>query len=147
MGIKEQIKNDLKEAMRAKDVQKRDTLRNLSAAIKQAEIDGKKELSEAEIEAILAKYAKQREEAIKQFSDAGREDLVEKEKAELEIVYNYLPKPLSDEELQEAVKKVVEEVGATSMRDMGKIMGKIKALYGSRADGAKVNKIVKEILG
>ncbi len=147
MGIKEQIKSDLKEAMRAKDVQKRDTLRNLSAAIKQAEIDGKKELSEAEIEAILAKYAKQREEAIKQFSDAGREDLVEKEKKELEIVYNYLPKPLSDEELQEAVKKVVEEVGATSMRDMGKIMGKIKALYGSRADGAKVNKIVKEMLG
>ncbi len=147
MGIKEQIKNDLKEAMRAKDVQKRDTLRNLSAAIKQAEIDGKKELSDTEIEAILAKYAKQREDAIKQFSEAGREDLVEKEKAELEIVYNYLPKPLSDEELQEAVKKVVEEVGASSMRDMGKIMGKIKALYGSRADGAKVNKIVKEMLG
>ena len=146
MSLKDKIKSDLKDAMRAKDVAKRDTLRNLSAAIKQIEVDERRELSDSDIEAILAKYAKQREDAIAQFKEANREDLVAKEEAELEIVYNYLPKPLSDDELKEVVKKVIEEVGATSMKDMGKIMGKIKALYGTRADGSKVNKIVKETL-
>ena len=146
MSIKDRIKADLKDAMRAKDTQKRDTLRNLNAAIKQAEIDGKKELSESEIEAILAKYAKQREDAIKQFKEANRDDLVAKEEAELEIVKSYLPKPLSDEELQKIVKEIIDEVKAESMRDMGKIMGVIKSKFGSRADGSKVNKIVKELL-
>ncbi len=146
MGIKEQIKADIKEAMKAKDTARRDTLRNLNAAIKQVEIDTRKELSDSEVEAVLAKYAKQREDAIKQFKEAGRDDLVAKEEAELAIVKSYLPEPLEGEELQKAVKEVIEEVGATSMRDMGKIMGAIKAKYGSRADGSKVNKIVKELL-
>ena len=146
MGIKEQIKADIKEAMRAKDTARRDTLRNLNAAIKQVEIDTRKELSDSDVEAILAKYAKQREDALKQFKEAGREDLVAKEEAELAIVKSYLPEPLEGEELQNAVKEIMQEVGATSMKDMGKIMGAIKAKYGSRADGGKVNKIVKELL-
>ena len=146
MSLKTRIKNDIKDAMRAKNVTKRDTLRNLSAAIKQIEVDERKELSDSEVEAVLAKYAKQREDAKAQFKDAGRDDLVAKEEAELEIVYEYLPKPLSDEELKEAVEKIVAKVGATSMKDMGKIMGAVKKEYGSRADGSKVNKIVKEIL-
>ena len=146
MSLKTRIKNDIKDAMRAKNVTKRDTLRNLSAAIKQIEVDERKELTDSEVEAILAKYAKQREDAKAQFKDAGRDDLVAKEEAELEIVYEYLPKPLSDEELKEAVEKIVAKVGATSMKDMGKIMGAVKKEYGSRADGSKVNKIVKEIL-
>ncbi len=146
MSLKEKIKADIKDAMRAKDTFKRDVLRNLSAAIKQIEVDERKELSDSDVEAILAKYAKQREDALKQFKEAGREDLVEKEEKELEIVRSYLPKPLSDEELKEAVENIIQEVGATSMKDMGKIMGKIKATFGSRADGSKVNKIVKEIL-
>jgi len=146
MGIKEQIKADIKEAMRAKDTARRDTLRNLNAAIKQVEIDTRKELSDSDVEAILAKYAKQREDALKQFKEAGREDLVAKEEAELAIVKSYLPEPLEGEELENAVKEVIQEVGATSMRDMGKIMGAIKSKYGSRVDGGKVNKIVKELL-
>jgi len=144
MSLKEQIKADIKDAMRNKDTFKRDVLRNLSAAIKQVEVDQRKELSDSDVEAILTKYAKQREDAIAQFKAAGRDDLVQKEEKELEIVKSYLPEPLSDDELEEAVKNIIAEVGATSMKDMGKIMGKIKALYGSRADGSKVNKIVKE---
>jgi uncharacterized protein YqeY len=146
MSLKDKIKADIKEAMRAKDSFRRDVLRNLSAAIKQIEVDERKELSDSEVEAILTKYAKQREDALKQFKEAGRDDLVQKEELELKIVKEYLPEPLSDSELKEAVKKVIEEVGATSMRDMGKIMGKMKQLYGARADGSKVNAIVKEIL-
>jgi len=146
MSLKARIKNDIKEAMRAKNVTKRDTLRNLSAAIKQIEVDERRELSDSDIEAILAKYAKQREDAITQFKDANRDDLVAKEEAELEIVYEYLPKPLSDDELKNAVVEIVAKVGATSMKDMGKIMGAVKKEYGTRADGSKVNKIVKEIL-
>ena len=146
MSLKDKIKADIKEAMRAKDTARRDTLRNLSAAIKQVEVDERKELSDSEIEAILTKYAKQREDALAQFKAAGREDLVAKEEAELKIVKSYLPEPLSDEELKALVEDVIKEVGATSMKDMGKIMGAIKSKVGSRADGSKVNKIVKDIL-
>jgi uncharacterized protein YqeY len=146
MSLKDRIKSDLKDAMRAKDAFKRDVLRNFTTAIKQKEIDERKELSDKEVEAILSKYAKQREDAIAQFKMAGRDDLVEKEQAELEIVYCYLPKPLTEEELRAVVENVINKVGATSMRDMGKIMGFIKKEYGSQADGSKVNKIVKEIL-
>jgi len=146
MSLKEQIKADIKEAMRAKDTARRDTLRNLSAAIKQIEVDERKELTDSDVEAILTKYAKQREDALAQFKEAGRDDLVVKEEAELAIVRSYLPEPLSDDELKEAVESLVKELGATSMKDMGKIMGAMKQKYGSRADGAKVNRIVKEIL-
>jgi len=145
MSLKEKIKADIKEAMRAKDTAKRDTLRNLSAAIKQIEVDERKELTDSDVEAILTKYAKQREDALAQFKEAGREDLVAKEEAELAIVRAYLPEPLSDEELETMVKEIVEELNATSMKDMGKIMGAVKKKAGSRADGGKVNKIVKSI--
>ncbi len=146
MSLKEQIKADIKEAMRAKDVTKRDTLRNLSAAIKQVEVDERRELNDSDVEAILTKYLKQREDALKQFKDAGREDLVSKEEAEIAVVKAYLPEPLSDEELKSLVEEVVKEIGATSMKDMGKVMGAIKSRVGSRADGSKVNKIFKEII-
>ena len=146
MSLKEQIKADIKDAMRAKDTAKRDTLRNLSAAIKQIEVDERKDLTDSEVEAILTKYAKQREDALTQFKEAGRDDLVEKEQAELEIVRAYLPEPLTDEELSAMVKEIIAQVGATSMKDMGKIMGAVKSKAGSRADGGKVNKLVKEIL-
>lgn len=146
MSLKEQIKADIKAAMRAKDTAKRDTLRNISAAIKQIEVDERKELNDSDVEAILTKYAKQREDALAQFKEAGRDDLIAKEEAELALVRSYLPEPLSDEELQSAVEALVAKLGATSMKDMGKIMGAVKKEYGSRADGGKVNKIVKEIL-
>ena len=147
MSLKDRIKNDIKEAMRAKDTAKRDTLRNLQAAIKQVEIDERRELSDSDVEAILMKYAKQREDAKAQFASASRDDLVAKEEAELIIVKSYLPTPLGDEELKEILQNIITQVGAISIKDMGKVMGKAKAEIGSRADGGRINKIVKEILG
>ena len=145
MSLKEQIKADIKEAMRAKDTAKRDTLRNLSAAIKQIEVDERKELNDCDVEAILTKYVKQRKDALTQFIEAGRDDLVAKERAELQVVKSYLPEPLSDKELEVKVKEIISEIGATSMKDMGKIMSAIKKKVGSRADGSKINRLVKEI--
>ena len=147
MSLKEQIKNDIKEAMRAKDTAKRNTLRNLNAAIKQIEVDERRELSDADVEAILMKYAKQREDAKAQFADAGRDDLVAKEEAELAIVKSYLPEPLSEAELETIIKEIIAQTGAQSMKDMGKVMGAAKVKVGSRADGGTISKMVKGLLG
>jgi uncharacterized protein YqeY len=147
MSLKEQIKNDIKDAMRAKETAKRDTLRNLQAAIKQIEVDERRELDDTDVEAILMKYAKQREDAKAQFADAGRDDLVAKEEAELAIVKSYLPEPLSNEELEDLLTKIIRETGAESMKDMGRVMGAAKSAVGSRADGGRINQIVKKLLG
>jgi len=147
MTLKEKIKNDIKEAMRAKDTAKRDTLRNLSAAIKQIEVDERRELSDADVEQVLMKYAKQREDAKAQFKEAGREDLVAKEDAELAIVKSYLPEPMGMEELENTIKAIIEEVEAKTMKEMGKVMALAKEKIGSRADGSKISQIVKKILG
>ncbi len=147
MSLKERIKNDIKEAMRAKDTAKRDTLRNLQQAIKQIEVDERKELSDAEVEAVLMKYLKQREDAKAQFAEAGRDDLVAKEEAEIAVVKAYLPEPLSEEELTAILKEIIAKTGAQSMKDMGKVMGAAKAKVGSRADGGTISKIVKGLLG
>ena len=147
MNLKEQIKADIKDAMRAKDTARRNTLRNLSAAIKQIEVDERRELSDADVEAILMKYAKQREDAKEQFAAGGRDDLVAKEEAELVLVRSYLPEPLSDDELTDILKQIIADTGATSMKEMGRVMGAAKAAVGSRADGGRINVIVKQLLG
>lgn len=146
MTLKERIKNDMKDAMRAKDTAKRDTLRNINAAIKQIEVDERRELSDADVEGILMKYAKQREDAMAQFKDAGRDDLVAKEEAELELVKSYLPEPMDDAELEETLKSIIAETGAESMKDMGRVMGKAKEVIGSRADGGRISQAVKRLL-
>lgn len=146
MSLKEQIKNDIKEAMRAKEITRRDTLRNIQTNIKQIEVDERKELTDAEVEAILAKYLKQREDAKAQFAEAGRDDLVAKEDEEIAIVQSYLPEPMSDEELESALQEIIEAVGAESMKDMGKVMGAAKNTIGSRADGGRINQAVKKLL-
>ena len=146
MSLKEQIKSDIKDAMRAKEVSKRDTLRNIQAGIKQIEVDERRDVTDADVERILLKYAKQREDAIVQFSDAGRDDLVAKDQAELELVMTYLPQPMDDDELESVIKNVIEEVTATSMKDMGKVMGAAKQAVGSRADGGRINIMVKKLL-
>lgn len=146
MSLKEQIKNDIKEAMRAKNVIKRDTLRNIQTSIKQVEVDERKELTDTEVEAILAKYLKQREDAKVQFSEAGRDDLVAKEDEEIAIVKNYLPEPMSDEELESTLKEIITQTGAESMKDMGKVMGAAKSAIGNRADGGRINQVVKKLL-
>lgn len=146
MSLKEQIKADIKDAMRAKETAKRDTLRNIQAAIKQIEVDERIEVDDAAVEKILMKYAKQREDAMAQFSEAGREDLVTKEKAELALVKSYLPEPMDDSELEQVLKEVIASTGAESMKDMGKVMGAAKKAIGSRADGGRINQIVKKLL-
>ncbi len=146
MGLKEQIKNDIKDAMRAKEIVKRNTLRNIQAAIKQIEVDERRDVSDADVEAIMMKYLKQREDAKTQFADAGRDDLVEKENAEITIVKAYLPEPMDDTELEAVLKEVIASVGAESMKDMGKVMGAAKGAIGSRADGGRINVLVKKLL-
>jgi uncharacterized protein YqeY len=147
MTLKEQIKSDVKDAMRAKETVKRDTLRNIQAAIKQIEVDERRDVTDADIEAIMVKYLKQREDAKVQFGDAGRDDLVEKEEVEIAIVKVYLPEPMDDTELETTLKEVIASVGAESMKDMGKVMGGAKAAIGSRADGGRINQMVKKLLG
>jgi hypothetical protein len=146
MSIKEQIKSDIKDAMRAKEVAKRDTLRNIQAGIKQIEVDERRDVTDADVEKILMKYAKQREDAIIQFRDAGRDDLVAKDQAELDLVMTYLPKPMDDNELETLLKEIIEQVEASSMKEMGKVMGAAKEAVGSRADGGRINMMVKKLL-
>lgn len=146
MSLKEQIKNDIKEAMRAKEITKRDTLRNIQTSIKQVEVDERKVLTDSDVEAILAKYLKQREDAKTQFKDAGRDDLVAKEDEEIAIIQCYLPEPMSDEELESTLKEIIAQTGAESMKDMGKVMGAAKSAIGSRADGGRINQVVKKLL-
>ncbi|HEY9128840.1 MAG TPA: GatB/YqeY domain-containing protein [Sulfurovum sp.] len=146
MSLNAQIKNDIKEAMRAKDLIKRDTLRNIQASIKQIEVDERREITDNDVEAVLMKYLKQREDAKAQFLQAGREDLVEKEDAEISIVKSYLPEPMDDAELESVLRKVIMDVNAQSMKDMGKVMGSAKSAIGNRADGGRINTMVKKLL-
>ena len=146
MNLNAQIKSDIKDAMRAKDILKRDTLRNIQAVVKQIEVDERREVTDADMEAILVKYAKQREDAMAQFKDAGRDDLVKQEEAELAIVKAYLPEQMSDEELEATLKEIVAQIGASSMKDMGKVMGAAKSAIGSKADGGRINACVKNLL-
>ena len=147
MNLKSQIKLAIKDAMRAKDKQKRDTLRNIQAMVKQIEVDERREVTDADMEKILMKYAKQREDAMSQFADAGRDDLVTKEQAELDIIKAYLPEQMDDVELEATLREIIAKVGATSMRDMGKVMGTAKQTIGNRADGGRINVCVKGLLG
>jgi len=146
MSLKQQIKDDIKTAMRAGDTARRDTLRNLAAAIKQIEVDERRELDDTDVETILMKYAKQREDAKIQFAEGGRDDLVAKEEAELRIVHSYLPEPLTDEELETILKEIIANIGASSMKDMGKVMSTAKNKAGSRADGGRISAMVKSLL-
>jgi len=146
MNLNAQIKADIKDAMRAKDTVKRNTLRNIQAAVKQIEVDERREVTDSDMEAILMKYCKQREDAMAQFKEAGRDDLVANEEAELLIVKAYLPQPMTDEELTTVLKEIIAKTAATSMKDMGKVMGAAKKAIGSKADGGRINACVKSLL-
>ncbi len=146
MSLKDQIKSDVKDAMRAKEVVKRDTLRNIQASIKQIEVDERRDVTDADVESIMIKYLKQREDAKTQFGAVGRDDLVAKENAEIAIVQAYLPEPMDNVELEAVLKEVIVTVGAESMKDMGKVMGAAKSAIGSRADGGRINVMVKKLL-
>ncbi len=141
---------DLKNAMRSKDATRIHTLRLIRAALQQTEIqkrvEGDSDLSEEEVLAVLQKQAKQRKDSIDQYARAGREDLVATEREELAIIEEYLPRQASDEEIRSVVDEIVREVGATSMADMGKVMGKAMSVLKGKADGRRINEWVKRSL-
>ena len=146
-GLREQLRSDLRDAMRAKDAARRNTIRMLEAAIKNAEIDRRgAELAEADILAILQRQVKQRRESIEQFLNGGREDLAATERAEIEIIEAYLPRQLSREEVTERAQAVIEQTGAAGSGDRGKVMGMLMRELRGEADGAVVNQVVSELL-
>lgn len=150
MKIKDQIKDDLKDAMKAGETEKRDTLRMLDSMIKNEEIAQKSReegLDDETIQILVKRAVKQRQDSIEQYKKGGRADLVEKEKAEIEILSVYLPEQLSDEDLEKIVKEVIAEVGAESKSDMGKVMGPVMGKVGSASDGGRVKDMVMKNLG
>ncbi len=146
MSLKEKISQDLKEAMKAKDVAKRDALRLLSSAFKQIEVDERKELSDEDIIKIIQKQIKSRNDSASQYKEAGRDELAQKELDEIAYYEVYLPAQLSDEELESAVKSIIEKVGATTMKDMGKVMGMANKELSGSADGKRISECVKKAL-
>jgi len=143
-----QLTEDMKTAMKAKDKARLGCIRLMRAAIKDKEIElGHQALSDADAIAVLSKLVKQRNDAATQYADAGREDLQEKELAEIAIIQAYLPEPLSDDELTAMVDQAIRDTGAASMRDMGKVMGMVKSKSEGRADMGKISAIVKSRLG
>lgn len=146
MTIKERLSTDLKTAMKENDIFRRDTIRLLNAALKQVEVDKRVLLSDEEVTKILLSAKKQRLDSIAAYENAKRDDLVAKEKGELEIILQYLPKQLSDDELRTKIAEIINSLGANGAKDLGKVMGACKALQ-SVADGGKIAKIAKELLG
>jgi uncharacterized protein YqeY len=142
-SLKTRIQDDVKTAMRAGDKARLATLRLISAAIKQVEVDERKDLQDADLIGILDKMCKQRRESIEQYGKAGRDDLVKAEEAELAIISEYLPQQLSDSEIAALIDEAINETGASSMKDMGKVMGLIKPKAQGRADMGKLSGLVK----
>ena len=148
MALRELLQTDMKAAMKEREAGKLKlaVLRMVWAAIRNKEIDEKTTLNDDAVIAVLMKEVKQREDTIAEIKDANRPDLVEKNQQEIEILKNYLPKPLSDDELEAIVKDVIAAVGAKSMKDMGKVMGRVMAQTHGRASGQKINALVKGFL-
>lgn len=143
MTIKEQLTNDVKDAMRAKDKNLLNTLRLITAAIKQIEVDERIEVDEERMLVILDKMTKQRKESIAQYEKANRDDLVAQEQYELEVIAKYMPEPLSTAEIEHLVHEAVTNTGAEKMADMGKVMGQLKPKLQGRADMAQVSALIK----
>jgi len=146
MSLKARINDDLKTAMRGGDAARRDAIRLVLAALKQREVDERKELSDADIIAIVDKMIKQRRESIALFEKGGRQDLADKEKFELGVLQAYMPQALSDAEIEGAVAAAIQESGARGPSDMGKAMAVLKPRLAGRADMSKVSALVKSKL-
>ncbi len=146
MSLKDQITEDMKTAMRAKDMERLGTIRLLQAAMKQKEVDERITLDDAGVIAIVDKLIKQRKDSITAFEGAGRQDLADKEKAEMAVLQVYLPARLSAEEVAAEVKAIVTELGAKGPGDMGKVMGAVKTRLAGKADMGEVSAAVKAAL-
>lgn len=146
MGLKQDLMQELKEAMQNKDVLKKETITMLRAAILQIEKDNLKELTDSEIQTVVAKEVKKRKEAIPEYEKGSREDIVETLKKEIEILSKYLPEQLTEEEVRKLVEEAVKATEATSMKDMGKVMANLREKTQGKADGKLVSDLVKEKL-
>lgn len=144
--MKEELLKALKEAMKEKDELKKDTITMLRAAILQVEKDEKKVLTQSEMEAIVAKQIKSRKESLKDYEKANREDIVSKIKKEIEILTKYLPEQLTENEIKELIEEAIKKTGATTPRDMGKVMQEIRLQIAGKADGKFVSDMVKQML-
>ena len=140
------LQTEMKIALKSKDTDRLSVVRMLISEIKKEQIDKKRELSDSEVLTVIQRYAKQRRDAIEQYKKANRQDLVEKEQKELNIVLEFLPKQLTEEEIVKIVDKTIEEVGAASIKDMGKVMKSVMEKVKGRADGSLVSKIVRKKL-
>ena len=144
--LKEKLLEDLKDAMKTKNVNKKNAVQMVRTAILQIEKDKGIEVSDEQILGIVAKEVKTRKDAIAEYEQANREDLIEKANEEIKALEEYLPKQLTDEELVTEVKKVIEKLNATSMKDMGPVMKEAKATIGAQADGKRIHEVVKSLL-
>ena len=146
MSLRDQINDELKDAMRSGDTRRRDALRLLTAALKQREVDDRKALADGDVTATIDKMIKQRRDSITQFEKGNRPDLAEKEQFEISVLERYMPQALSEAEIEAAIAAAIAESGAKAPADMGKVMGVLKAALAGRADMAKVSARVKSKL-
>ena len=146
-ALQEQVQEQLKQAMRDQDAVQRSTLRMLIAAFKNAEIEARAPLTDAQALAVVQKQAKQRRESIEEFQKAGRQDLADQEAAELVVLETYLPAQVTDDEIRAAAREIVTATGASGPRDMGKVMPPLTEKFAGRADGRRISQIVRELLG
>jgi len=144
--LKERITEDMKAAMRAADKERLSTIRMVQAAIKQREVDERIMLDDGQVIAVLEKMVKQRRESVVQFEQGGRADLADKERAEIALLQGYLPTQLSDAEIDGIIREAIAATGATSVKDMGKVMGAVKAKAAGRADMGAVSARIKAAL-
>ena len=143
MTLKQRINDDVKAAMRGGDARRRDALRLLLAALKQREVDERKDLADAEVVAVVEKLIKQRRESIAQFEKGGRQDLAQNEQYEIGLFQAYMPQAMSDAEIEAAVAEAIAAAGAKAPSDMGKVMGVLKGKLAGKADMSKVSALVK----
>lgn len=144
--LKEKLLEDLKECMKTKNIVRKNAIQMVRAAILQVEKDNQVSLEDNQIIEIIAKESKKRKDSLEDYEKSGREDLIAQVKEEIEILSEYLPKQLSEEELEQIIKEIIQQENATSMKDMGKVMKSAKEKIGARSDGKTINEIVKRLL-
>lgn len=145
--LKQRIQDDMKNAMKGGDKRRLGTIRLLMAAIKQREVDERIELNDEQVLAVLDKMVKQRRDSIEQYEKAGRDELADQERFEIDVLQEYLPEALSEEEITSLIQQAIADTGAESMRDMGKVMGQLKPQLQGRADIGAVSAQIKQLLG
>jgi uncharacterized protein len=145
--IAQKIQDDLRSAVKAQDKARVGTLRMILNALRNAELEEREELSDEKELAVIASYARRIKESIEEFGRAAREDLVAKERSELAIVLSYLPEQMSDDDIRREAGRVIADLGASTPRDMGRVMGEMMKRFKGKVDGAAVNRVVSELLG